>query len=143
MARLYPLDVCLSQARGILFDTTALLDLYQHERRLNQPSPLLLRVDPARRYMSVVNLFEFICNARGEEVRRRRAWLEDKNIRLLLLSGPISTTFHALIGDVVDCGLLADLLVAATAKVRELALASRDRDFERIDQILLVAEFAP
>lgn len=141
MARLYPLDECLGLTRGILFDTSALIDLFQYEERNGQPSPLLLSIHPNRRYTSIINIFEFICGVSREQVRSRRAWLDDKGFRPRPVTKTVSITFHNLIGDAVSCDLLRDLIVTATAIVEELAVASRDTDFQHIDGILCVAEF--
>lgn len=128
MARLYPLKQCLDTSRGILFDTSTLIDLYGHEEVNGAPSPLLLEIQPRRRYTSIINVFEFVCNRARGDVRNRRAWLQDKDI---------------LVGETVGCHLRNDLLVAATAKRETLAVASGDDNFRDIDGILWVAEFAP
>lgn len=143
MARLYPLRQCLDTSRGILFDTSTLIDLYGHEEVNGAPSPLLLEIQPRRRYTSIINVFEFVCNRARGDVRNRRAWLQDKDIKPLPVTKEISTTFVSLVGETVGCHLRNDLLVAATAKRETLAVASGDDNFRDIDGILWVAEFAP
>ena len=143
MARLYPLVHCLDVRRGILFDTTALLELFKYESANGAPSPLLLGIQPERRYTSIINMFEFICNQPREVVRNRRIWLHDSNIQPLPLTRDVSITFVSLLRETVGCHLRNDLLIAATAKREVLAVASRDNDFKDIEGILCVAEFAP
>ena len=142
MGRLYPLAHCLDVQRGILFDTTALFDLFEYEHANSAPSPFLLRIQPARRYTSVINVFEFICNCSSDLVKTRRGWLRDRNIKTLPLTRDVSTTFVSLLGKTVGCYLRNDLLVAATAKREVLAVASRDSDFRDIQGVLCVSEFA-
>lgn len=142
MAHLYSLSRCLSLTKGILFDTSTLLGLFAYERRYGSPHRLLLAIEPERRYTSIINTFEFTCNLRRREVIRRRKWLGDKEIRSLNVTRNVSETFRSLLGPTVTCNLLRDLLTAATAKVQELAVASEDRDFQGINGILWVAEFA-
>jgi predicted nucleic acid-binding protein len=142
VARLFPLAHYLAVSRGILFDTTALLELFQYEGAGGAPSPLLVGIHPERRYTSVVNMFEFICNQPRDVVRNRRSWLENSNIMRLPVTREISTTFLSLLHDSVGCHLRNDLLIAATAKREALAVASRDADFRDIEGVLCVAEFA-
>ncbi len=142
MAHLYSLSRCLSLTKGILFDTSTLLGLFAYERRYGSPHRLLLVIEPERRYTSIINTFEFTCNQGRREVNRRRKWLGDKGIRSLDVTRNISETFRSLLGPTVSCKLLRDLLTAATAKVQELAVASEDQDFQAIEGILWVDEFA-
>jgi predicted nucleic acid-binding protein len=119
-----------------------LLALFSSERRHGSPHRVLLSIHPRRRYTSVINIFEFTCNLNRQEVIQRRNWLEDKGIRSLDVTRNVSETFRGLLGPTVACNLLRDLLTAATAKVQRLAVASEDTDFQGIDGILWVAEFA-
>lgn len=142
MARLIPLAECLKLRRGILFDTSALFEMFAHEERHATTHPLLLRIQPTHRYTSIVNMFEFVCDKPREVVRNRRSWLKDKGIRSVPVTQAISATFQSLLGETVGCHLLRDLMTAATAKAERLALASQDNDFQDISGILWVAEFA-
>ena len=142
MARLCPLSECLRLTRGILFDTSTLITLFGYERRRGSPDRLLQSIHPGRRYTSIINIFEFTCDLSRQEASQRRNWLENKEIRSLDVTRNVSETFRSLLGPTVACNLLRDLLTAATAKVQTLAVASEDQDFQAIDGILWVAEFA-
>lgn len=143
MADLLTLKECLEATEGILFDAEALVSLFKDETRRGPRSELLVRIPARRRFTSLVARFEFICDIAQDEVRQRRRWLEDRSIHVLRVTEPISMTFEGLVGAAAArCDLLSDLLIAATAKSRDLAVASADRDFRGMGGIILVAEFA-
>lgn len=141
MAVLTPLDDCLEARRGILFDTSALIGLFQTEQLTGRLSPLLLRIPPLRRFTSPVAWAEFLCNIPRELHERRIAWLADKQIRIVRFDHRLAASFTALAQGPLDCALIRDLLIAATAMSGNLAVAAEDPDFGRIPTITTVAEF--
>ncbi|MBI2218869.1 MAG: PIN domain-containing protein [Candidatus Rokubacteria bacterium] len=108
--------------------------------RHGAPDPRLLRVTPGRRYTTVVNLYEFLCGISEGERTRRAAWLGENSIKTFPVNPrDASETFRNLGRLVEECGHVADLLVGATATAERLVVASHDRDFERMDQVIRVA----
>lgn len=143
MARLLELAAAIEASRGILFDTSTLFDIYDYVVRYGVADPRLLRIAPGLRYTTVVSVYEFLYGRNEEERTRRIHWLQESGVKTVQLTRGTSHTFHNLGRLVEECGHVADLLIGATATAERFAVASRDRDFARMDQVIRVADFVP
>ena len=143
MARLLDLAAAIDASRGIIFDTSTLFEIYEYVTRYGVADPRLLGIAPGLRYTTVVSVYEFLCGRSDEERARRIAWLQESGMKTVQLTRGTSQTFHNLGRLVEECGHVADLLIGATATAEHFAVASRDRDFDRMEQVIRVAEFLP
>jgi predicted nucleic acid-binding protein len=143
VARLLDLTAAIEASRGIIFDTSTLFEIYDYATRHGVADARLLRIRPGLRYTTVVSLYEFLCGRGDEERARRVDWLQENGIKTVQLTRGTSQTFHNLGRLVKECGHVADLLIGATATAANFAVASRDRDFDRMDQVIRVTEFVP
>lgn len=143
MARLLDLAAAIEASRGIIFDTSTLFEIYAYLTGHGVADPRLLRIAPGLRYTTVVSRYEFLCGRSAEDRARRVDWLDENAIKTVQLTAGTSQTFHNLGRLAEECGHVADLLIGATATAEHFAVASHDRDFDRMDQVIRITEFAP
>ncbi len=121
----------------VVLDTCVLINAWTAEE------DLVVKVRRRFRWAAATTLFEFLRRDDGQllpqsEVERRKAWLEEHNVRPLAWTESASDWLATLAGSRSQVGY-QDAHVAAACVGRDFALLTRNvRDFEELPRLRLV-----